>query len=99
MANFGEMGVALLVARHSIENEIARVRQVAGRIGLHKGSVMIAIEGFERDIHAIDEAASLLKLMAEHEAEIREFVKRKGSAGKTWMARLMDVATAASLML
>jgi hypothetical protein len=101
MANFGEMSVALLVARHGLENEMFRARQIAGRIGLGAGSVIIVAEGFERDIGIVDEAAGLLKVMARYEDDIRDLVKRKEAAALqpagNWLHKLASAT--ANLML
>lgn len=101
MANFGEMSVALLCARHGLENELHRARQIAGRIGMSTGSVLIVAEQFERDVGIVDEAAAMLKLMSRYENDIRDLVRRKEAeatrAAKGWVTRLMDATASLAL--
>ena len=77
------MAVALVVARHSIEDQIFRLRRLCRHVTMSTMGEDISIQNFERDAYLIDEAIVLLREMSRYEGEVLDLILVKNTESQT----------------
>lgn len=98
MANFGEIAVALQLSRHRLENDLIKLRRLCETCGLSDMGTVLAVEGFERDLTMIDEAAAFFREMSRCEGDVRDLVARRNAPAVSWLDKMLDTARAASIL-
>jgi hypothetical protein len=79
LANFGEMAVALQLARHGIEDQMFRLRRLCRNITMSTMGEDISIQHFEHDAYLIDEAIVILRELSRYENDVLDLILAKNT--------------------